>query len=70
MRAGAAPAGTACADEPADNPQRACEPAHLTPGHLAYVISTSGSTGRPKGIGVTHGAVVNFLHAMCEALVS
>jgi nonribosomal peptide synthetase DhbF len=52
----------ACADDPADDPQRACEPAHL-----AYVIYTSGSTGRPKGVGVTHGAVVNFLHAMREA---
>jgi nonribosomal peptide synthetase DhbF len=62
----------ACADDPADDKRRACEPAnrvpaHLTPAHLAYVIYTSGSTGRPKGVGVTQGAVVNFLQAMREA---
>ncbi len=34
--------------------------------NLAYVIYTSGSTGRPKGVGVPHGALVNFLAAMCE----
>jgi amino acid adenylation domain-containing protein len=52
----------AFADYAADDPRRVCAPAHL-----AYVIYTSGSTGRPKGVGVTHGNVVNFLHAMREA---
>ncbi|MEW5930754.1 MAG: amino acid adenylation domain-containing protein [Gemmatimonadota bacterium] len=36
------------------------------PCSLAYAIYTSGSTGRPKGVMVTHGAAVNFLHAMRE----
>ncbi|HEX8276905.1 MAG TPA: amino acid adenylation domain-containing protein [Longimicrobiaceae bacterium] len=39
------------------------EPCSLS---LAYAIYTSGSTGRPKGVMVTHGAAVNFLHAMRE----
>ncbi len=30
----------------------------------AYLIYTSGSTGKPKGVKVSHGCVVNFLHAM------
>jgi amino acid adenylation domain-containing protein len=37
-----------------------------SPDSLAYAIYTSGSTGRPKGVMVTHGAAVNFLHAMRE----
>jgi glyine---[glycyl-carrier protein] ligase len=52
----------AFAEYPEHDPQRVCAPAHL-----AYVIYTSGSTGRPKGVGVSHGNVVNFLHAMREA---
>jgi amino acid adenylation domain-containing protein len=39
------------------------EPCSLS---LAYAIYTSGSTGRPKGVMVTHGAAVNFLHAVRE----
>lgn len=35
---------------------------------LAYVIFTSGSTGRPKGVQISHGALVNFLLAMIQAL--
>src|SRR5579863_3406743 len=40
--------------------------AAATAENLAYVIYTSGSAGRPKGVGVPHGALVNFLAAMCE----
>ncbi len=62
----------AFAEYAAHDPQRVraparLAPAHLAPEHLAYVIYTSGSTGRPKGVGVSHGNVVNFLHAMREA---
>ncbi|MFE9686821.1 amino acid adenylation domain-containing protein [Streptomyces sp. NPDC006285] len=34
------------------------------PAEPAYVIYTSGSTGRPKGVVVSHGALINFQHAM------
>lgn len=39
----------------------------VLPEQLAYLIYTSGSTGAPKGVEITHGACVNFLHAMIEA---
>ncbi|MFC3803310.1 amino acid adenylation domain-containing protein [Cohnella sp. GCM10012308] len=35
---------------------------------LAYLIYTSGSTGKPKGVMIEHGAAVNFVEAMAEAL--
>ena len=35
---------------------------------LAYVLYTSGSTGRPKGVMVAHGAIVNRLLWMADAL--
>ncbi|MDG0810150.1 non-ribosomal peptide synthetase [Cohnella rhizosphaerae] len=37
-------------------------------GDLAYLIYTSGSTGKPKGVMIEHGAAVNFVEAMAEAL--
>ena len=40
----------------------------LGPDDLAYAIFTSGSTGRPKGVEISHGAAVNFLHAMASRL--
>src|SRR5258708_11419654 len=33
--------------------------------NVSYVIYTSGSTGQPKGVEVCHGALANFLMAMC-----
>ncbi|MEM9290625.1 MAG: amino acid adenylation domain-containing protein [Acidobacteriota bacterium] len=40
----------------------------LRPEHPAYVILTSGTTGRPKGVVVSHGALLNRLVWMQEAL--
>ncbi len=40
----------------------------LDPENLAYVIFTSGSTGRPKGVMNRHGAILNRLLWMQQAL--
>jgi amino acid adenylation domain-containing protein len=56
--------GSAWADQPESNPERA----GLTPEHLAYVIYTSGSTGQPKGVMNVHRGVVNLLASMRESL--
>ncbi|MDE9459616.1 non-ribosomal peptide synthetase, partial [Xenorhabdus bovienii] len=40
----------------------------LTPSNLAYIIYTSGSTGKPKGVLNQHGALVNRIHWMQQAL--
>jgi amino acid adenylation domain-containing protein len=37
---------------------------------LAYTIYTSGSTGQPKGVDVSHGALLNLLYAMRDALAA
>lgn len=37
--------------------------ARLTRESLAYLLYTSGSTGTPKGVMVSHGALLNLLHA-------
>ncbi len=33
-------------------------------GQTAHIIYTSGSSGQPKGVMVSHGSLVNFMHAM------
>ncbi|MFP2908689.1 non-ribosomal peptide synthetase [Pyxidicoccus sp. 3LFB2] len=40
----------------------------VLPENLAYVLFTSGSTGRPKGVAVSHGQLVNYVHAATERL--
>ncbi|CAM0555622.1 amino acid adenylation domain-containing protein [Halomonas titanicae] len=40
----------------------------IHPQQTAYVIYTSGSTGKPKGVAVSHGALVNYVQGVLEAL--
>jgi amino acid adenylation domain-containing protein/FkbM family methyltransferase len=41
-----------------------------TPENIAYVIYTSGSTGQPKGVMLRHGAVLNLILALDQAIYS
>ena len=63
--------GTVCLDEDWEQIAR-CSEANpvtaVTPDDLAYVIYTSGSTGQPKGCLVQHGAAVNHLFGMEQAV--
>jgi amino acid adenylation domain-containing protein len=43
-------------------------PPALQSSHPAYIIYTSGSTGKPKGVVISHGAVLNFLLSIQEAI--
>ncbi len=54
--------------EIAAKPSTAPQSMTVTAESLAYVIYTSGSTGKPKGVAIPHRAVVNFLHAMEDAI--
>ncbi|WP_344134530.1 condensation domain-containing protein, partial [Luedemannella flava] len=38
----------------------------VDPDRLAYVMYTSGSTGVPKGVGVTQGAVANYVRSVSD----
>jgi amino acid adenylation domain-containing protein len=43
-------------------------PASTQLGDVAYVLYTSGSTGHPKGVMIEHGALLNYVAAVSEAL--
>jgi len=43
-------------------------PVSVSPANLAYVIYTSGTTGAPKGVGVSHGALVNYVNGVSQRL--
>nr|BFD43331.1 non-ribosomal peptide synthetase [Pseudomonas sp. FFPRI_1] len=40
----------------------------IAAGNLAYSIYTSGSTGAAKGVGITHGALANYVQAIIQRL--
>ncbi|MGY4929166.1 amino acid adenylation domain-containing protein, partial [Streptomyces sp. 900105755] len=46
-----------------EGPVTAVLPQRPRPAQLAYVMYTSGSTGAPKRVGVTHGALANYLRS-------
>jgi amino acid adenylation domain-containing protein/non-ribosomal peptide synthase protein (TIGR01720 family) len=50
-------------DVDADRPLPGVEPQHL-----AYSIYTSGSTGQAKGVGISHGALANYVQALLQRL--
>ena len=56
-------------DRPALDEQAATDLEHLSSREdLVSVIYTSGSTGAPKGVGTPHGALSNYVAAICHTL--
>ena len=49
-------------------PDAAAPAVAVAPANLAYVIYTSGTTGTPKGVGVSHGALVNYVRGVSQRL--
>ncbi|WP_236176415.1 non-ribosomal peptide synthase/polyketide synthase [Pseudomonas qingdaonensis] len=49
-------------------PDAAAPVVAVAPDNLAYVIYTSGTTGRPKGVGISHGALANYVRGVGRRL--
>ena len=55
-------------DTPADEAALQRAAATLLPTSPLYVIFTSGSTGVPKGVITSHGSLMTYIDAVCQAL--